>query len=155
MNDFKQVNGIDTSDMIIVDHYINKRGDDTTELKEHDGKLLVKHFSGLNTDNFVIKKFDGQKITFSFFKLNGIQYVNVNGQHLIDYKKFIHIQQISKVDTLINEPIAIKIKNSYIGDLIIYNCDVDVFHKALHVMNNYMKNQSKSYLSEFIYFLTK
>ena len=32
---------------------------DITELKESDGKIIVKHFSGTNTDNFIIKKFNG------------------------------------------------------------------------------------------------
>jgi hypothetical protein len=135
---------------LVIDKYKNKRGDETTELKEHEGKLIIKQYSGINSDNFVIKKFDGKKISFSFFKLNGIYYVNINGEHIIDYKKFINIQQISKIDD--KDKAGIKIKNTYIGDININNCDPEIFEKALNVMANYMKNKS-SYISDLIHFV--
>jgi hypothetical protein len=134
---------------LVIDKYKNKRGEDTTELKEHEGKLIIKQYSGINSDNFVIKKFDGKKISFSFFKLNGIYYVSINGDHIIDYKKFINIQQISKLD---NDENSIKVKNAYIGDIVIPNCDPEIFQKALNVMSNYMKNKS-SYVSDLMHFV--
>lgn len=134
---------------LVIDKHKNNRGEAYTELKEHEGKLIIKQFSGINTDNFVIKKYDGKKISFSFFKLNGIYYVNINGEHIIDYKKFVNIQQISKVQCDDNKS-SIKIKNAYIGDLIINNCDPEVFQKALNVMSNYMKNKS-NYISDFMH----
>jgi hypothetical protein len=134
---------------LVIDKYKNKRGEDTTELKEHEGKLIIKQYSGINSDNFVIKKFDGKKISFSFFKLNGIYYVSINGDHIIDYKKFINIQQISKLEQDEN---SIKVKNTYIGDIIIANCDPEIFQKALNVMSNYMKNKS-TYVSDLMHFV--
>lgn len=135
---------------LVIDKYKNKRGEDTTELKEHEGKLIIKQYSGINSDNFVIKKYDGKKITFSFFKLNGIYYVSINGDHIIDYKRFVNIQQISKLEE--GDKAGIKVKNGYVGDLVIYNCDPEIFQKALSVMSNFMKNKS-SYLSDFMHFM--
>lgn len=137
--------------MDIIQHYLtidkgkNKKGDDTMELKECDGKLIIKQYSGINTDNFVIKKFDGKKICFSFFKLNGIYYININGEHIFDYRKFVKIQQISKIEN------DIKIKNTFIGDFVIPNCDPEIFKKSLDIMNNFMKNH-RSYINDIVYF---
>jgi hypothetical protein len=137
---------------LVIDKYKNKRGEDTTELKEHEGKLIIKQYSGINSDNFIIKKYDGKKISFSFFKLNGIYYVSINGDHIIDYKKFINIQQISKVEQEDDKISSIKVKNAYIGDIMIHNCDPEIFQKALSVMSNYMKNKS-SYVSDLMHFV--
>lgn len=137
---------------LVIDKYKNKRGEDTTELKEHEGKLIIKQYSGINSDNFIIKKYDGKKISFSFFKLNGIYYININGEHIIDYKKFVNIQQISKIESEDDKISSIKVKNAYIGDIIIHNCDPEIFQKALSVMSNYMKNKS-SYVSDLMHFV--
>jgi hypothetical protein len=137
---------------LVIDKYKNKRGEDTTELKEHEGKLIIKQYSGINSDNFIIKKYDGKKISFSFFKLNGIYYININGEHIIDYKKFISIQQISKVEHEDDKVSSIKVKNAYIGDILIHNCDPEIFQKALNVMSNYMKNKS-NYVSDLMHFV--
>jgi hypothetical protein len=148
---------------LLVDKIKNKRGEDTTEFKECDGRLIIKQYAGVNTDNFVIKKMDGKKLSFSFFKINGIHYININGEHIIDYRKFTNIQQISKVEETIpktsedgqSETIkinSIKVKNGFIGDLMIHNCDPEMFQKALNIMSKYMKNKN-SYYSDFIYFM--
>ena len=137
-------------DFLKIDHFKDKHGENLTEFKEHEGKLIIKQYSGINSDNFIIKKYDGKKIAFSFFKLNGIYYVNINGDHIIDYRKFVNIQQISKIEQ--DNISAVKIKNTYIGDIIINNCDPEIFHKALNVMSNYMKNKS-NYVSDLMYFV--
>ena len=72
-------------------------------------------------------------------------YININGHHMIDYKKFVNIQQISKI----NED-DIKIKNIYVGDIILYNCDIDIVHKALDVMARFM-NDKKSFVIDLMY----
>ena len=138
---------------LVIDKYKNKKGEETTELKEHEGKLIIKQYSGINSDNFVIKKFDGKKIAFSFFKLNGIHYISINGDHIIDYKLFVNIQQISKVENEV-EPSksSIKVKNGYIGDIVINNCDPEIFQKALNVMSTYMKNKT-NYVTDFMHFM--
>lgn len=131
---------------LLVDKIQNKKGENLTELKECEGKLIIKQYSGINTDNFVVKKADGKNIKFSFFKINGIYYININGEHIIDYKRFTNIQQISKQDQ------DIKVKNSFIGDIIIYNCDVEMFSKSLSIMHKFMKNKN-NYYNDIVYFL--
>jgi len=129
-----------------------KNNDEITELKEHLGKLIIKQYSGVGTDNFVIKKFDGKKISFSFFKLNGIHYISINGEHILDYRKFVNIQKISKIEKDDGTSDSIEIRNSFIGNLVIHNCDIEIFKKALDVMNTYMKNH-RTYMNDFIYLL--
>jgi len=137
---------------LMIDKIKNKRGEVCTELKEHLGKLIIKQYSGIGTDNFIIKKFDGKKINFSFFKLNGIHYININGEHILDYRKFVNIQQISKIEKEDGTSDSIEIKNSFIGNLKLHNCDLEIFKKALDVMNTYMKNH-RTYMNDFIYLL--
>ena len=129
---------------LIIDKHISKKGD-IISLNEVDNKISTTHFTGINTDNYIIKKSNGKNIEFSFFKLNGIYYININGHHMIDYKKFVNIQQISKI----NED-DIKIKNIYVGDIILYNCDIDIVHKALDVMARFM-NDKKSFVIDLMY----
>lgn len=131
---------------LIVDNHLSKNGNLTTEFKESDGKLLVKQFSGLNTDNFIIKKFNNKRLEFSFFKLNGIYYININSFHIIDYKRFINIEHIIKEDE------NVKIKNPLIGDILLLNCDVDIVYKALQIMADWMKSK-RSIFKDFLYFL--
>ena len=131
---------------LIIDNHLSKNGNVTTEFKESDGKLLVKQFSGTNTDNFIIKKFNNKRLEFSFFKLNGIYYININSFHIIDYKRFINIEHITKEDE------NVRIKNPFIGDILLLNCDVDIVYKALRIMADWMKNK-KSIFRDFLYFL--
>jgi len=130
---------------LIIDNHVGKNGD-ITEFKECDGKILIKQFSGLNTDNFIIKKFNGKRLEFSFFKLNGVYYININGCHIIDYKHFIDIQHISKDES------NVKIKNRSIGDMILIDCDVDIVHKSLTVMSDWMKSKQNTF-NDFMYYI--
>lgn len=132
-------------EFIIVDNHVSKNGD-ITEFKECDGKILVKHFSGLNTENFIIKKFNGKRLEFSFFKLNSVYYININGYHIVDYNHFINIQHISKVDE------NVKIKNTSIGDILLIDCDIDMLYKALTVMTDWMKSKQNVF-SEIMYYI--
>ena len=138
---------------LVIDKTKNKKGEETTQLKESDGKLIIKQYSGLNSDNFVIKKFDGKQINFSFFKINGIHYININSENIIDYKRFINIQQISKIESISENQIpSIRIDNGYFGKIVIQNCDVEIFSKALSVMHDYMKHKF-GYISELMYLI--
>lgn len=122
-------------DYLFIDKYVSKKGETTTSLKECDGQYVISQFSGINSENFIVKRND-LKLEFSIFKLNGIYYINLNGQNIIDYKKFINISQISleKDDT-------VKICNPCIGNIILNNCQVDLVCKALKIMNLYMKGK--------------
>jgi len=131
--------------ILIIDRQQSKNGD-IISFKESDDKIITTHFTGKNTDNFIIKKNDGKKLEFSFFKLNGIYYINLNGHHIIDYKKFVIIQQITRINS------DVKLKNAFIGDIILQDCDIDIVHKALQVMDNWMKNK-KSFFFDLLYHL--
>jgi hypothetical protein len=80
------------------------------------------------------------------FKLNGIYYININGEHIIDYRRFKNIQCISQNAENIN------IKNSYFGQLKITNCDVELFKHSLIVLSEWMKKKT-SIFSDFLYYL--
>jgi hypothetical protein len=145
-------------DFLKIDHFKDKHGENLTEFKEHEGKLIIKQYSGINMDNYIIKKYDKsdiskhpKKLSFSFCRLNGIYYINLNGEHMIDYKKFVNIQQIS--NTVINDIPCVKLKNNYIGDIILENCDTEILHKSLEIMNKYMKNKSNKFF-DFMYLIT-
>lgn len=133
-------------DFLIVDNHIQRDGNITTEFKECDGKILIKHFSGLNCENFVVKKYNGKKLEFSLFKLNGVYYVNLNGHHIIDYKKFVNIQYIT------NSGEDVKMRNPFFGEIVLKGCDVEVVQKAMTVMASEMKKRS-SWFSEVLYLI--
>ena len=132
-------------EFLIIDSHSGKNGD-ITELKESDGKIMIKHFCGTNTDNFIIKKFNGKKLEFCFFKLNGIYYININGCHIFDYKNFIHIQHISQKEE------NVSIKNSFIGEFMLLDCDVDMVYKALTIMAEWIKTK-KSIINDLVYYI--
>lgn len=131
-------------DYTIVDTLINKKGQVATEMKECEGKLVIKQYSGINTDTFVIRMPDPNsqdtilRLKFSFFKLNGTRYININGDHMVDYLQFVKITSVEKLENN-----AIKIKNSVLGEIIIQSCTPEIFQKSLLVMQSYMKYKSR------------
>ncbi|NDD83468.1 hypothetical protein EB118_12265 [bacterium] len=129
------------SDFIVVDTY-----NEVMEFKESDGKILVKQYSGVGTENFEVKKKCGMKLTFSFFKLNGIYYVNINGEHIMDYRKFVHITQISQLES------GVRLRTLYFGDITLPNCDIHLIRRALEVMSEWMRKH-KTVLGELWYYL--
>ena len=141
---------INMDDYMIIDTKKNTTGDTISKIVSFDdhGKLIIKQYTGINTDNFLITKHDGKRISFSFFTMNGIYYINLNGEHVMDYNKFIRIKKIS-YNTNDN---ILKISHTHFGDIYIQNCDVIVFKKALHEMNVWMKNK-KSILSNILYYI--
>jgi hypothetical protein len=45
----------------------------------------------------------------------------------------------------------VKIKNIFVGEIVITNCDVDIIKKALVVMDEWMKRKSW-WLTDLVYF---
>ena len=137
-------------DYLIIDTKITNNGS-ISEIQsfEHNNttKLTIKQYSGINIDNFVISNNNGKKISFGFFTINGIYYINLNGEHIIDYYKFIQIKKIS-YDAKDN---CLKITNSHLGDIYLPNCDTDIFKKALSEMNKWMKNKHSILTSLYYY----
>jgi len=124
----------------------NTNGNITTEKTYTEAGISITQFSGTNTDNFILRKQNGKHIEFSFFKLNGIYYVNFNGYHIVDYRKFVKIQQITKD----GNNVIIKIFD--MQEIQLSNCDVELVHKAIKLMAEWMKGRS-SFLSELLYIL--
>lgn len=146
---------------LVVDKHISKRGEEITEFREVDGKILIKHFTGVNTDNYILKKYVTNnedtyvmKIEFSFFQINGIYYININGNHIIDYKKFSKgIQQISNVKSLSDElSCNVIIRNCYFGEIILQNCDTELVYKMLNVMKDWIKGKN-SFFKNLLYYI--
>lgn len=137
-------------DYLIIDTKITSNGN-ISEIQsfEHNNttKLTIKQYSGINIDNFVISNSNGKKISFGFFTINGIYYINLNGEHIIDYYKFIQIKKIS-YDAKDN---YLKITNAQLGDIYIPNCDTEIFKKALSEMNKWMKNKHSILTSLYYY----
>jgi hypothetical protein len=136
----------DILDFTIVDNHSTPNGDIVTEFKDCDGKILIKHFSGVNSENFVVKKLNGKQMQFAFVKLHGVYYININGHHIVDYRKFRHIQSIS------NNGNDVKINNLYIGEIVLLNCDTEIVYKALNVMHKWMKMKSW-WLEDLLYYV--
>lgn len=136
-------------DFLIVDNQKIETDNDIkhiTNVKEKLGEIIIKQYSGLNTENFLLRKSNGKVLHISLFKLNGIFYININGEHIIDYKRFKNIQCISQIDE------NVVVKNSYIGQLKISKCDVDLFKKALFIVSEWMKKKT-SFFNDFFYYL--
>uniref|UniRef100_A0A6C0E4B1 Uncharacterized protein n=1 Tax=viral metagenome TaxID=1070528 RepID=A0A6C0E4B1_9ZZZZ len=144
---------------LVINTHKSNKGEDITEFKESDGKIVVKHFSGLNTDNYVLKKGDGKKLSFSSFKINGIYYVNINGYHIVDYKKFVSgIKQISdenetRVEPQLQSDSSVIIKNSYFGQIKLRNCDVELCYKAITIMKESMKGKITFWKNIYYYLM--
>lgn len=140
------------NDYFIIDTNITYNGEPTTQLQsfeqDKNKKLFIKQYSGINTENFIISKANGKKISFSIFKINGIYYINLNGEHIIDYNKFIHIKKFSYNP----EKNTLKITNTHFGDIYISNCDLDIFNKTMLEISNYMQNKT-SILSNLFYYI--
>lgn len=142
---------INMDDYLIIDTKITSNGH-ISQIQSFENnnssKLTIKQYSGINIDNFVISNNSGKKISFGFFVINGIYYINLNGEHIIDYYKFI---QIKKISYDVNDN-CLKIANNHLGDIYIYNCDTEIFKKALSEMNKWMKNK-QSLISSLYYYI--
>ena len=135
---------------LIVDNYINKYDKNTIEYNEfdHENQILITQKNSQNTDSFHLKKknIESIYIDFSFFKINNVYYININNSYIIDYKKFLNIQKISQFDKN-----SLKIINTYIGEIIIEHCNIELFEKTLQIIARYM-NKRTSIFSDIIYY---
>lgn len=140
------------NEYLFIDTKITESGDVLSEIQScsnyNNSKLTIKQYYGINTDNFIISKDDGRNLKFGIFSINGIYYINLNGEHIIDYYKFIQIKKVSYNE---NDNI-LKISNKYLDDIHVHNCDLDIFRKALSEMNTWMKNK-KSVISNILYYI--
>jgi hypothetical protein len=107
-----------------------------------DKSFYSKHYSGHNSENLIIKQ-NNLKIHFSYYRINGMYFVNINGEHVFDFKRLLLIDWMTniKYDT---DPLKcdLKIKNANLGEIIIPNCNVKMFEKGVKEINQWIKKQS-------------
>ena len=135
MNDF----------LIIENHKLNKQLDVVLTTEKSD-KVVIQQYSGTNTENFRFAS-TNSTLFLSLFKLNGIWYININGEHVVNYKQFIRFQRVENTQS------GIQIINNFCGNMNITNCKSDVFCKSISVISNWMKQTHPSSLwKELLYF---
>jgi hypothetical protein len=127
------------------DYIIIENRDNTTGLFEFDNNIVIKHFFGVQSENFILMR-GSKRLKFSIIKLNGSFYINLNGEHIIEYTKFISISYLNNIDN------NVKIKSKYFGELIIENCDIHLVTKSIEIITRELKNRYKWY-KELFFFL--
>ena len=83
----------------------------------------------------------------SYYKLNGIFFVNINGENLFDFKTLLLIDSVKCI--VENDVSIIIIKNSSLGEIRIKNCDLEIFQKAIHFLNTWVK-KNKNYIRDLL-----
>ncbi len=111
-----------------------------------DGKksLEIKQYKSYNTNVLLITK-DKLQLKLNYYKLNNMVYVNINGEHLFDFKILLLIDLITNINE--NNTTNINIKHSKLGEIIIKNCNVEMFQKGLHIINEWV-NQNKNFFKD-------
>lgn len=102
-------------------------------------KVNVEHSKSGTSDKFVVSTPE-KKLEFTFFKANGIYFVNINNMHIIDYKQFCKVKNITQMNN--GKDITLSIGTS---TLLLKDCDVQMIQKALIVMSDFMKTKSSLY----------
>lgn len=110
----------------------DKKGIDITQYKSYNSNVLV-----LKRDNL--------KIKFNYYKLNGSIFVNINGEHLFDFKVLLLIDLVTNKKE--GETMNIVIKHCKLGEITIRNCNVDMFQKGLHIINDWV-NKNRNILKD-------
>ena len=123
-------------DYIIVKDSITDKGQQVSKTKECIGSMLVNRYSGTNTDCFILTKWNDKKLKLSITKINGIYYLMINGEHMADYRKFTNIDSISQIGE------DVLLKNPYLGDITIRDCDTDIVKKGLEIVERFMGKKS-------------
>lgn len=113
-------------------------------------EISVKHTNNGTADKFVVST-SSKKLELTFFKANGIYFVNINNAHIIDYKQFAKVKNITQMHN--GKDITLSIgSGSASASLLIKDCDVEMIQKALIVMSEFMKTKSSLY-KDLIYIL--
>lgn len=102
-------------------------------------EVNVKHINNGSTDKFVVNT-SSKTLQFVFFKANGIYFININNEHIIDYKQFAKVKNIKQMNN--GKDITLSIGKE---SLLIKDCDVVIIQKALIVMSEFMKTKSSLY----------
>lgn len=129
-------------DFIIIENH-KKDKEKIIEIKEIDGNIYIKQLCGANCEKFTIKK-NKLKIECGIFKLNGVKYVNINGNIIMEATKMIEIEYMT------NYCNNVLIRNKYVGEIVINNCDVEMLQKMLGIIEAKTKKTFDEKIKHFI-----
>jgi hypothetical protein len=114
------------------------------QILDNKKSLDIKQYKSSNSNVILITK-DKLQLKLNYYKLNNIVYVNINGEHLFDFKILLLIDCISNINE--NNTINLNIKHSKLGEIIIKNCNIEMFQKGLHIINEWV-NKNKNFLKD-------
>jgi hypothetical protein len=114
------------------------------QIVDNKKSLNVKQYKSYNSNVVLITK-DKLQLKLNYYKLNNIVYVNVNGEHLFDFKILLLIDWTSNINN--DDTTHLCIKHSKLGEIIIKNCNVEMFQKGLHVINEWV-NKNKNFFKD-------
>ena len=127
MEDYQIIN--DTNENNINENNIND-----------ENSIYSKHFTGHNCENLIIKQ-GNLKIHFSYYRINGMYFVNINNENVFDFKRLLFIDWMRNEKSE-NNNCDLKIQNSNFGEIIIPNCNVKIFEKGIKEIHQWIKKQS-------------
>ena len=73
-----------------------------------DLEIKSTHLKSGSIDKFSIVKGD-KKLEFAFFKANGIYFININNDHIIDYKQFCKVKSLKQAYFIRSSRVKIKV----------------------------------------------
>jgi hypothetical protein len=106
--------------------------------------LEIKQYKSFNSNVILITK-DNLQLKLNYYKLNNIVYVNINGEHLFDFKILLLIDWTSNINK--DDTTHLSIKHSKLGEIIIKNCNVEMFQKGLYIINEWV-NKNKNFFKD-------
>lgn len=117
--------------------------DDFHVISEKTG-INVKQYKCYNSNALILTK-NRLKIKFNYYKINSIVFININGDHLFDFKTLLLIDMLENIKQ--GEDTNLCIKHSKLGEIIIKNCDVEIFEKGLFIINEWVE-KNKNFLKD-------
>ena len=114
--------------------------DEDFEIIKDGVGISVKQYKSYNSNVLILSKND-LRIKFNYYKINNKIFININGEHLFEFKVLIGIDMLSNKDkTLI-------IKHGKLGEIIIKDCDIELFEKGMMIINEWV-GKNRSYIKE-------
>lgn len=116
---------------------------------EHKKGIHVKQYKSYNSNVLLLTK-DNLKIKFNYYKLNSIVFININGEHLFDFKVLLLIDMLTNISNI--DSTNLSIKHSKLGEIIIQNCNVEMFEKGICIINEWVEKNKNFFKDLYGYF---
>ncbi len=117
-------------------------------ISENNG-INVKQYKCYNSNVLVLTK-NNLKVKFNYYKLNGIVFININGDHLFDFKTLLLIDMLENIKE--EDKTNLSIKHSRLGEIKIKNCNVEIFEKGLCIINEWIEKNKNFFKDLYGYF---